>query len=138
MLVIDPEGRVLLFRGFDPMRPEAGSWWHTPGGGVDAGETHEEAARRELREETGLVVTDVGPPLFERRIVFDFEENRFDQTEYYFSIRREQFTLDRSEWNDIEQRSLLEHRWWSAAELESTDETVFPEGLADQLRELLG
>ena len=37
VLVIDPAGHVLLFRGFDPGRPGDGSWWLTPGGGVDAG-----------------------------------------------------------------------------------------------------
>ena len=33
-----------------------GSYWHSVAGGVELGETAEEAARRELHEETGLVV----------------------------------------------------------------------------------
>jgi len=138
VLVVDPAGHVLLFRGYDPARPDDGSWWLTPGGGVDDDESIEDAARRELFEETGLVVDDVGPRLFERRIVFDFEEQRYDQTEHFFCVRADQFVLTRSGWTDVEQRSMFEHRWWSVAELAATDETVYPEGLAERLATLVG
>jgi len=137
VLVVDPGGRVLLFRGFDPGRPGDGTWWLTPGGGVDAGETLEQAAQRELFEETGLAVDAVGPPLFERRIEFDFEGVHFDQTETYFCVRAEQFPITRAGWMDHEHRSMFEHRWWSAAELDATDETVYPENLVDRLTEIL-
>jgi 8-oxo-dGTP pyrophosphatase MutT (NUDIX family) len=60
VIVVDREGRVLLFRGGDPARPRDGTWWFTPGGGADPGESVEEAARRELFEETGLAVEKLG------------------------------------------------------------------------------
>ena len=136
VFVIDPDGRVLLFRGFDPGRPHDGSWWLTPGGGLDEGETFEEAARRELFEETGLAVDDIGPMVFERRVAFDFEGTRYHQTEHFFCVRTEQFPITRAGWTDVEQRSLFEHRWWSMDELAVTDETIYPEGLVGVLTQL--
>ena len=46
--------RVLLQQGMDPGRPEDGAWWLTPGGGLIDGESIEDAAVREILEETGL------------------------------------------------------------------------------------
>src|SRR5882762_5295613 len=56
--VIVDSGRVVVIRrGRAPLLGE----WSIPGGGVELGETLREAAAREAREETGLVV-DVGGP----------------------------------------------------------------------------
>ena len=133
MILVDEAGRVLLFRGGDPHRPEAGTWWHVPGGGIDSGETVDDAARREVREETGLVITDLGPVVLERHIEFEFEGKHFDQDETFFVVTVARFEVDYSGWEDHEQRSLFEHRWWTRAELAATTETVFPEGLVDLL-----
>ncbi|MFJ8201397.1 NUDIX hydrolase [Streptomyces sp. NPDC096152] len=56
VVVLDEAGRVLLLR-YGPGQPAAGAWW-LPGGMLDHGEDPWTAARREMREETGI---ELGP-----------------------------------------------------------------------------
>ena len=133
VILIDPAGRTLLFLGGDPHRPQDGTWWFTPGGGVDEGETLDQAARREVLEETGISLRTLGDPVFCRRIEFTFESARYDQTEHFFVARVDAHPLDDSGWTDVERRSIFERRWWSLAELRSTRQTVHPDNLADLL-----
>lgn len=133
VIVLDETGAVLLLNGCDPARPEAGTWWLAPGGGLDNGESFADAARRELREETGFTVADIGSPVHERELFFDFEREHFRQTEQFFVVHTERFTLDDRAWTDLERRSILGHRWWAAAELRATTETIYPENLIELL-----
>ena len=137
VIVIDEHGAVLLLRGFDPARPERGSWWFTPGGGLDDGESPVDAARRELFEETGLRVDELGDVRFERDTTFEFELVTYHQHEHYFVVHTERFEPTRDAWSEIELRSVLEHRWWTAAELATTDAVIHPEWLAERMRVLV-
>jgi 8-oxo-dGTP pyrophosphatase MutT (NUDIX family) len=136
VLVVDHDGAVLLLQGGDPHRPEAGTWWFTPGGGVHDGESLAATARRELEEETGLVVTDPGEVMFERFAVFDFEGERFHQTEHYFVVRTGRFEAVRDGWTDLERRAVRGHRWWTPADIAASDETFYPERLLEWLRQV--
>jgi 8-oxo-dGTP pyrophosphatase MutT (NUDIX family) len=134
VILLDREGRTLLFRGGDPGRPEDGEWWFTPGGGVEPGETLEEAARREVHEETGFVLTgDLGPVVLQRRFTMWFQGVELDQSEHFFVALVERRELDDSGWTDVERRTVFAHRWWTARELAATDERVYPENLLELL-----
>lgn len=141
VLPINDENRVLLLHGFNPAVPDR-PFWFTIGGGLEDGETLQEAAARELYEEVGIRV-DVDAftgPHGSRLTSFDFAEYAITQDESYFAVRVDGagavLSFDRME--QIEKDTTLGHRWWSAEELDATGETVHPENLADLLRKVVG
>jgi 8-oxo-dGTP pyrophosphatase MutT (NUDIX family) len=138
-VVLIADGRVLLQHGFDPGRPEAGTWWLTPGGGLHDGESVEDGAVREVFEETGLRLapTQLGPVIATRVASFEFEHRRFRQSETFFAVNVEAFTPQHHGWDEVEQRALLDHRWWTVDELRTTDEMVYPSELADVVQAVL-
>lgn len=137
VLVIDPRGRLLLLRDSDPnVAPDTGgSWWITPGGGIDPGEGELDAVVRELAEETGHVVspTDVLGPLARRHVVHGYSDRIVDQDDTFYAVRVPSFTVSTDGYTEEERVSLLGYRWWSPAELTTTDEEVWPVELADLL-----
>jgi len=69
-VVVAPDGRTLMLH----YATEYEEWWIPPGGGIDPGETDEQALRRELREELGFEGFELGPLLFEseRRFLLEY------------------------------------------------------------------
>ncbi|MFD7440645.1 NUDIX hydrolase [Streptomyces sp. NPDC059909] len=136
VILLDPEDRILLIHGYEPDDPED-TWWFTPGGGVEGGETREEAALRELAEETGITDVELGPVIWQRLCSFPFDGRRWDQDEWYYLARTGQTATSLGGLTTLEQRSVAGLRWWTSAELSAAHETVYPTRLAELLRTLL-
>ncbi|MGW8883695.1 NUDIX hydrolase [Streptomyces sp. NPDC055749] len=136
VVLLDPDDRILLLHGFEPDDP-AVTWWFTPGGGVEGEETREEAALRELFEETGIADVELGPVLWKRICSFPFDGRRWDQDEWYFLARTTQTVTAPAGLTDLERRSIAGSRWWTSAELLAARETVYPTRLGELLRTLL-
>lgn len=137
VLLLDPDGRVLLFVGMDPTQPNRPPIWFPVGGGVEPGETLQQAAIREVQEETGLLISDLGPVVMTRHVDFEFEGDFYDQDETYFAVTTASFVPDTAGWTKVEQRAMSGSRWWSVDELRATTEIVFPEGLAALVEQVL-
>jgi putative hydrolase of the HAD superfamily len=136
VLLVDGRDRVLLFRGHDPVAPEV-RFWFPPGGGIEAGESAEDAARREVREETGLAEVVLGPHIWNRRHVVRFYGVLADLRELWFLARTPSFDVDTSGFTDLERETVPEHRWWTLRELEAAEDVLAPRDLAGLVRRLL-
>lgn len=136
VIVLDDEDHVLLtrFTFLDGLEV-----WTTVGGGVEAGETHEDAARRELREEAGLEVREVGPCVWTRDHLIHNPVSFDVQRERFFVLRAAAFQpLPKLSWAELEAEGLTAIRWWSIDEIVAAEGIRFgPRRLGALLRDLV-
>jgi 8-oxo-dGTP pyrophosphatase MutT (NUDIX family) len=135
LIIVNDEGRLLLFRFVHRTGALAGQdFWATPGGGVEDGEAMEQAAVRELAEETGLQRTSVGPEVARREVAIQLPDGEHVLSdERYFLVQVTDDSLSRTNWTAFEREVMVEHRWWSREELSRTEATVWPENLLAML-----
>ena len=139
VLLVDRAGRALLLHGGDPARPGE-RWWFTPGGGLSGPETPAEGAARELREETGLRVDpdELGGPVWHETTEFRYNHRHYRQDQDFFLLRVDDWQVDTAGMESDEQLTITEHRWWSAEEIETSTEQIYPADLPMLLRRAAG
>jgi len=137
VIVLDPEDRILLFRYDDG--PPNGRHWCTPGGGLNEDEDYAAGARRELAEETGWTDVTLGEEVLERTLNMEHEDKIVRQQERFFLAR---VPVARRGLGEVAAMlasdGIAAWHWWTLAELDSTEEVIWPSGLADLVRRVLG
>ena len=147
VLLIDDSDRVLLFNVGGPQQSnfrlgatsQSRHLWITPGGGLDPGETREDAALRELYEETGLRAAELGPCIWKRRHTWQWEDKWIESDEWFYLLRTPAFEVVPTAPDEWEMQYVLGHRWWSLPDMIShrMTETFVPRGLPELLPPIL-
>ena len=133
-LILDPDDRVLLVR-FDWPDKQV---WAPPGGGIDEGETPQQAIVRELAEECGLRDFELGPVIWTRTHWHTDFKGWGGQTEQIYLVRTDAFEPS-PEWTpeQLAGEGVGAQRWFTQAALGEPGLIFAPRRLALLVRELV-
>lgn len=136
IVLLDETDHVLLYLDSDQGLTPPVTWWSTPGGGIDPGESIPETAVRELWEETGLQVTasDVSDPIATRTVRHGFSDHIDTQHDTFVVVRAQRFEPNPGHLTPEEQATMQQWRWWSADEISASAEDFWPAQTDDLVR----
>jgi TDG/mug DNA glycosylase family protein len=133
-LLVDAGERIMLVQYENPQTHE--TWWGTPGGGVEPGEDHPTALRRELREELGLEEFEAGPLVWTHERTFPWAQRLIHQRNSVYVVRVHEHEARPTV--DLTEEAVAGYRWWTLDELESTSERLTPPDFLTRVRTILG
>lgn len=132
IVLLDQDDKFLLFLTTSPNLKVPVTRWITPGGGLDDHENHHDAACRELYEETGLRVNNLGDPFWNITGESVFNDGHIQSTySEFFVFRTSHFEISRDNWMPNEHVDIADIKWWTLSELADSKKNFSPAPLVE-------
>ena len=119
----------------------SGPFWVLVGGWMEPGEDMNEAAFRELHEETGLSRDDVelGPVVWQSEVNMVLAGTPSHITDNYIvaKLKSKNCEISNENFTDWEKEVVRKVGWFSIEQIKDISGPVYPKGLADRLPDIL-
>lgn len=138
-IVLNKQNQIFLFRYNFDFFAEKEAIWITPGGGLDEGESFEEALKRELLEEMGLKLSgsDSTPQIYYRTPLYELTNGETVQSEErFYLVYCDDLKFSYDGWTENENKRMTAGKWWSVEEIRESEETFFSKDIVKMLERI--
>ncbi len=119
--VIEAAGGVVKNRRGDYLLIYRHDTWDLPKGKIDPGETPDEAALREVREECGLSILELGPQVDNTYHIYEHNDKHVLKVTYWYLMSSDQEHL-----TPQLDEGITDLAWKSSGEMEAVFENTYP------------
>lgn len=136
-IIINRNHEIFLFKyNFDYLS-YGKAIWITPGGGLEDGESFDEALKRELYEELGIQLNQYHKQIYYRNPIYTLENGETVQCEErFYLIYLDGIEFTYTNWTDTEQKRMLLGKWWSLNEIKESKDEFFSSDIIHIINDL--
>lgn len=136
-IVINNKNQMFLFQYMFDYLEDSKAIWITPGGSLEEGESFDDALKREVYEELGVLLTKECPEVYYRNPIYTLQSGeKVQSVEKFFLVALEEESFSFDHWTESEKKRMLAGKWWSVEEIEKSEDEFFTKDILRILKEL--